>query len=662
MDAPRRAIGSPRLRALWAVVVVTVVACRANPDEPSRIADVDRSVDPCEDLYAFACNDWAGKQVELDGTNWRDRSFSGGKYMRYFDSNNLLEDARKSPSNDPGLAQLGTFYGSCMDEEAIERAGTTPFAPQLASIDNVHDPASLAMAIGALYEINANPLFKLGPAPAEADARRTIWEVWAQALGLGSETYGARDDAAKRKLSKYEHRIASVLTELRHDAAAATVDARAIVELETRLASSYPDPVTARVIKHHPEVGRAGLVAGLPHFAWDRFLAQIGVHDVGSVQITSPEYVSELDRLLISTPSSTWRAYLAFHLVDQYQGELPRRFRDLENTTSRSRYCVDVTWARLPDLMGQVYVRERFDAKRARPADAMVAALAHAMRTELAGASWLDPQTRNEAERKLANIAWLAGAPSHWKRYDVELGRATHAANLLALTRLQVSREIAMVGAPTDRELRLYSVAEPNASYVPHRNAIELPAGMWQTPYFDPDAPVAVNVGSIGMVIGHELTHAFDDQGAQYDVDGSLRNWWQPATYVEFRHRTQCVVDQYDRYTTAVGRVNGALSVGENIADIGGLKLAFAAYRQLRASNTDPGDERTDDQQFFLSFAQTFCRKATPDGYRWLLANDRHAPSEWRVNAAVSAMPEFATAFQCKTGARLAPVQRCSVW
>jgi predicted metalloendopeptidase len=421
--------------------LVTAVACRPKTDEPSRFADVDRSVDPCEDLYAFACNDWAGKVVQLVGTAWRDRSFGGGNYIRDYESHHLLEDARKSPGDDPVLAQLGTFYGSCMDEDAIEQAGTTPFAPQLASIDDVHDPASLAKAIGALYEIGANPLFVFGPLPAEADARRTIWQVSGQSLGLGPETYGARDDAAKQKLSRYEHRIATVLTELRHDAAAAQADAHAIVQLESRLATTFADPVSGRVVKVHPEVGRADLVAALPHFAWDRFLAEIGVHDVASVQITSPQYLSELDRLLLSTPSSTWRAYLAFHLVGQYQGGLPRRFRNPENTASRSGYCVDVTWARLHDLIGQVYVRDRFDAKRARPAEALVAALAHAMSAELERASWLDPQTRIQAARKLANIAWLVGAPSRWKRYDVELGRATYAANLLALTRLQVSRE-----------------------------------------------------------------------------------------------------------------------------------------------------------------------------------------------------------------------------
>jgi predicted metalloendopeptidase len=331
--------------------------------------------------------------------------------------------------------------------------------------------------------------------------------------------------------------------------------------------------------------------------------------------------------------------------------------------TPRSRICANITWARLYDAMGELYARDRYDDARARRANELATALTRAMHAELARASWLDAATRTEAERKLANIAWQVGVPSQWKRYDLALDRKAFASNLLALTKLQASRESATVGAPRDRTPEFFTVSAANAQYRRELNGIQIPAGILQAPLFDPAAPPAINFGSIGMVIGHELTHAFDDQGAKFDTDGSQRDWWNPATYAEFAGRTKCVIDQFDHYTTQAGNVNGALTVGENIADVGGLKLAFAAYHESRTATTrTTGSAFTNDQEFFLSFAQTFCRKARPDWARWALAHDPHAPSDWRVNATVSAMPEFAAAFSCKAGARLAPVTRCSVW
>jgi putative endopeptidase len=619
--------------------------------------DVDRSIDPCDDFDAFACNGWDA--TPEPGEEMRDVAFSRAARANEGYSHEVLERSRTSPGDDPLLRQLGTFYGSCMDEDAIERSGTTAFAPLLTAIADVHDPASLGAATAAMAWVGANPLFGFGPAPAAADVRRTIWVLSGLGLGLASETYGARDRAAREKLSKYEHGIASVLTGLGHDGRAAASEAHAIVVFETQLAAGYVGTETA----HNEEVGRAGLVSVFPHFAWDTFLAAIDVHDPISVQIKSQHYFGVVDHLLGSTPWNVWRAYLAFHLVDGYRNALPRRFRSPDDTTARWRTCSERTWTRLYDVMGQVYVRDRFDAPRARTANALVAALSRAMKAELSNASWLDERTRAEAERKLAGIAWQVGEPSRWKRYDVALDRAEYAANLLALTRLQTSREYAAVGAPPDREERNFTVAITNARYVPHHNAIEIPAGIWQAPFFDTDAPVAINLGSIGMVIGHELTHAFDNQGAKFDADGSVRDWWQPATYAEFTRRTKCVIDEFDRYKTAAGPVNGALTVGENIADLGGLKLAFAAYRELRApKSTVPSDGFTDDQLFFLSFAQTFCRKARLSWSRWALTHDAHAPSKTRINATVSAMPEFAAAFMCKPSAKLAPAEHCSVW
>jgi putative endopeptidase len=661
-----RSRGPVHTRMRWVVVAAAAIACHSKPepikapDVASRFDDVDTSVDPCEDFYSYACNTWNAATLLGSGEEVFERSFSTAGRASDEYSYSLLEQARKSPG-DPLLDQVGTFYASCMDEDAIERAGTTPFAPLLTSIDEVHDPASLATALAELQRAAANPLFGFGDVISDVDAKRTIWGLAGTGTGLYGETYRALDDTAKKQLAAYESRITSVLANLGHHDA--KVEAHAIVELETRLATLYLDPATARLTRRHAEVGRSGLAAALPHFDWDTFLAARGIDDVGAVKIISPKYLSELDTLLVSTPASTWRAHLAFHLVDDYQDALPRRFRDPDHNTPRRDYCTASTWRRLYDVMGQLYVRDRFEAKRERDAMSLARTIAGAMKSELANASWLDPQTRDEAERKLTSISWLVGAPQHWKRYDVPLDRSSYASNLLALTRLQVSRQDATIGGRTSREQRQYAVAVSNAQYVQGRNAIEMPPGVLQPPLFDPDAPVAVNYGAIGMVMAHELTHGFDDQGALYDSEGSQRDWWQPSTYAAFRSRTQCVRDQYSRYQYMASHVSGDLTVGEDIADIGGLKLAFAAYRSV--AQTEPRVRPwglTDDQQFFLSFAQTFCRKATLGWYRSTLATDTHAPSQIRVNGAVSAMPEFAAAFRCPSGARLAPAERCSVW
>ena len=638
---------------------------------------LDRTVDPCDDFYQFACGGWiAHTEIAADKPEAM-RSFVDIEDRNLEYEHAMLEQARLAPA-DPIAQQLGTFYASCMDEAAIDRAGLAPLRPLLAVIDKVKDTRSLTAALGALDAAGFSGLFELAPVQDAADARNVIAGIDQGGLGLPDRDYYLEPDEQTRGvLAAYQTYIESVLAALGRVPRAARQEAADVIALETEIARISKDKVARRDPRgNYHKIDRGGVARAMPRFDWDAFWAAVGLRGVRSVTVTSIDLLAGLDKLLAATRPDVWRSYLAFHVASDAAPLLTNRLEDIQfqftsaltgqpEQSPRWKRCVNHTVDALGDLVGQAFVRDRFGADAKTTAENQVRAIVAAMTANLDGLPWMDDATRARARAKLDAMTYQIGYPSRWKTYPFKLDVRTWAANAFAARRAERARQLAKIEKPVDRSDWQMTAPQVNAYYDPQLNGMVFPAGILQPPFYSLAAAIPVNLGGIGVIMGHELTHGFDDQGAQYDAAGNLASWWQPDTEQQFKQRTRCVVDQYTAYEVSGGtHLNGANTVGENIADIGGIKLSLAAYRALRsdAADTVIADGFTEDQQFFLGFGQAWCAKTRPDYERLLAMTDVHAPPRWRVNGALAATPDFARAFRCKTGSKMVPSRQCVVW
>lgn len=638
---------------------------------------LDRKVDPCEDFYQFACGGWIAK-TEIP----EDKPIAMRSFVSIEDRNSdfmyeVLEKLRKDPGKDPIHKQLAAYYGSCMDEPAIERAGIAPIARLRKDIDRITDEFSLSIAITSLHEAGFPVLFTMIPTQDAANAQQVIAGIDQGGLGLPDRDYYlSNDDQTKALRTAYHTYVAALLVDLGRKPEVAQREADAILALETEIARVSKDKVARRDPKGmYNKIDKAGVAKAMPNFNWKLYWRIAAVTSDG-VDVTSPEFLAGLDKLLTVTKPETWRAYLTFHLMSSAAGLLPKKFEQTKfKFTSaitgqpqqevRWKRCVAATDTALADLVGQVFVKERFQGDSKIAAESYVKAISEAMAKNLETLPWMDAQTKSKANAKRVAMAYQIGYPAKWRAYPFTPDPKRWGDNALVAMRLARDREIAKIGKPIDREDWSLSAATVNAYYNAQLNSMLFPAGILQPPFYSVENSIPVNLGAMGMVVGHELTHGFDDQGAQFDAVGNLVNWWQPDTEKQFKSRTQCVIDQYNQYTVAGGgKVNGANTVGENIADIGGVRLAYNAYRQLRSTAPDSviADGFTEDQQFFLAFGQAWCAKARPDYEKLLAAIDVHSPSQWRVNGTVSSTPDFAKAFRCKAGQKMAPAKQCVIW
>jgi len=645
--------------------------------DPSAL---DRSVDPCDDFYQFACGNWI-RTTEIPA----DKPIAMRSFVDIEDRNlaylhDVLERMRTSaaaPGADPLEKTLGAFYGSCMDEAAIEAAGPRPIARLLQTIDKVKDARSLSAAVSQLHAAGFGVLFSFGPIQDAKDARSVIADLDQGGLGLPDRDYYLKDDPQTKKLrAMYQDHVARMLATLGAKADVAAKEAAQIVALETELAKASKDKV-ARRDPHgmYNRLDRDGVEKAVPSFDWATFW-KVTRFKSQRITVGAPKFLEGLEQLVRTTPPAVWRAYLRFHLasqaapllsrkLEQTQFELQAALTGQAEMEPRWKRCVAHTDAALGDLLGQVFVRDRFAGASKRAAEDQIAAITAAMKQRIEALPWMDPATKQRAFAKLAAMSYQIGYPNKWRSYPFTVDPKAFGENALAARRHEQVRQLEKIGNPDDRDDWYMSAPTVNAYYDASRNGMVFPAGILQPPFYSVDAAIPVNLGAMGMVVGHELTHGFDDEGAHYDADGNLTSWWEPATANEFKRRTQCVVDQYSQYeVVGGGKLDGANTAGENIADIGGVKLAFAAYRALRAPAADTvvADGFTEDQQFFLAFGQAWCAKMRPDYEQLLAAVDVHSPAKWRVNGTLSATPEFERAFACKPTAKLVPKTRCEVW
>jgi len=637
---------------------------------------IDRSADPCEDFYRFACGAFLDHaEIPADLASWRPATQVRKANEDFL--HDTLERARSAPESDPVLGRLGAFYGSCMDEPAIEQAGIGPVRPLLDAVDAIHDVRSLHEAIFVLHRAGVSAYFHLFSAEDLRDSRRTIAWLDQHGLGLPERDYYLASDAHARELrGQYQRHVARMLELAGAAPAAAAQMAGEVVRLETELAR-IARPILERrdSLAMYHKIDRAGVLATAKRFPWADYFASQGVPDLQDINVTSTDYLAAMVELVLREKPSAWKPYLRWQVLASFAPALSQAFVDEDfalrkiltgqrELEPRWKRCVRATNNALAELLARPFVAARYtEHARAMTLD-LIDHVRAAMRADLAQLSWMDDATRAIAQAKLDRMRNVIGYPSQPKSYDFEIRRTSYGENVVASARYEVQRALRKAGRPVELEDWEMPPVTVDAFYNASLNSMNFPAGILQPPFFSEHYIAAVNYGGTGATIGHELTHGFDDDGAKYDADGNLHDWWSAASQREFKARTSCVIEQYNRYEPLPGiHVNGALTVGENIADIGGVKLAFAAYRRARAGQVPlSADGFTEDQVFFVAHAQGWCDKTRPEVVEMNLKTDPHTPRKFRVNGVMADLPEFAAAFSCAADRPMNPKDRCEVW
>jgi putative endopeptidase len=668
---PSASGGSPGSTAASHVIEASLESVGLDP------LALDRSVDPCSDFYQFSCGNWIEQtQIPADEPAWT-RSFHEIRKRNELELQRILEEASQSKA-DPGTQKIGAFYAACMDEAAVDSAGIKPIASLLAKLTSVKDAKSLTAFTTELHGLGIWPFFDLSPVQDPKDASRWVANLDQGGLGLPDRDYYLRDDEASRKLlGVYQAHVERMLVLAGMPKARAQAGAADVLKIETALAKVS----RTRVERRDPtsmfnRLEREQLAHAAPAFKWDSYFEHLGLGQVKGLNVTAPKFFEGLEPVLSKTSPAALQAYLEWHIVSTLARQLSRPFLEesfaLEQALTgqaelrpRWRRCVAATDDALGDLLGQAYVSTSFAGASKQAAEGLVHAISNSFRSDLAGLSWMDEPTRARAADKLTNMAYLIGYPEQWKSYDFEVSRTAHAQNVLRGRAFELKRDLAKVGQAVDPKEWQMSPPTVNAYYDAQLNHMVFPAGILQPPFYDVKSGDPVNLGAIGMVVGHELTHGFDDEGSQYDAKGNLENWWSPEVSKRFKEKTACVAKQYSSYEALPGlNVNGDLTLGENIADMGGVKLAFEAYRALRKDAPEKilAGGFTEDQQFFLAVGQAWCAKYRPEYERLMVQVNPHSPPRFRIRGPLSNLPEFAEAFTCPAGSAMQAKNLCSVW
>jgi putative endopeptidase len=642
-----------------------------------ELGSMDRSVDPCVDFYRFSCGGWIKKNpIPADQVSWSVSS-------RMEDDNKLvlrdiLEQAAKpSPARDAATQKIGDYYAACMDEKAINAAGAKPLAQALEKIDRLNSDEELADVAAAMaYD---NVLFHFRSDQDYKDSTQVIGELDEGGLGLPDRDYYLRNDPHMRKLRKqYEAHMQRMLELLGDSPEKAKSEAGQVLRIETALAKgSMPRLDRRDPQKLYHKMSSAEFEAIAPAFPWKEYFARVGMTGLRSLNVTHPEFFKAMNAELKKRSLADWKAYLRWHLVHVSAAYLSEPFvnetfdfygrtllgaKELE---PRWKRCVAYVDNDLGEALGQAYVERTFSPEAKQRAVKIVEQVEAAMQREIEALPWMSAPTKQQALEKLHAVTNKIGYPGQWRDYStLEISREDAVGNALRARRFEFDRQLAKIGKPVDRGEWQMTPPTVNAYYDPQLNDINFPAGILQPPLFDPGSDAAPNYGDTGATVGHELTHGFDDEGRQFDAGGNLRDWWTPEDARQFKQRASCVVDQYSHYTFVDHiKVNGQLTLGENVADLGGVLLAYMAWKdQTKGEKLQPIDGFTPEQRFFIGYGQGWCSDTRDATKRMWATVDPHSPDALRVNGVVSNLPEFQQAFHCKPESPMVRKNQCRVW
>ena len=652
-------------------------AAQAKPEPPAvDEGAMDKSVDPCTDFYQYACGSWMKKTpIPEDRARWT-RSFSEMNERNQALLHDILEkNARGEPDPaDPYAQKVGDFYSTCMDEQKAETASLQTLRGELAKVDAVKEAKGLAREVARLQARGARAFFGFGSQQDFKDATKVIGGADQGGLGLPDRDYYLKDDAKMKELrALYESHVVEMLKLAGTGEGDAQKQAKTVMAIETALARGSMDKVDRRdPNKVYHRIERAGLKKAAPHFLWDTYFTEVGAPAVQAINVVVPEFFTAMDKL-IAQPSrlNDVKTYLRWKTVEAAAPTLGKAFVEesfrltkaltgAKAILPRWKRCVEMTDQALGEALGRSFVTTTLGDEGKAIAKEMIEGIEGAFADNLAQVDWMDDAARAASQDKLRKINNKVGYPDRWRDYStMSIGKESLLANVAEAARFETHRDLDKIGKPVDRNEFGMTPPTVNAYYDPSMNEMVFPAGIMQPPFFKTDAPEAANYGGLGMVMGHELTHGFDDQGRQFDGSGNLNEWWSSHVSDAFKERAECVAKQYDGYTAVDDvKLNGHLTLNENIADIGGVKLALAALRQKPGGQLDAKAE----QDFFVAFAQGWCTNQRPEAARLQAQTNPHSTAQWRVNGPVSDNPDFAKAFSCQAGAAMAPQNRCTVW
>jgi putative endopeptidase len=645
-------------------------------------ARMDETVAACTDFYQYANGGWL-KTTEIPGAYPSWGSFNILAENNRKTLREILEESAKNAKAKPGSNEqkVGDFYATCTDEAKREAEGAKPLTPYLARIDKVADVKGLGALVTEFHKAGLPSLFGFGSLPDLKNSSTVIGFAGQGGLSLPSNEYYTKTDEKSVKLrADYVLHVTNMFQLLGDAPEQAAKNAQAVMAIETRLAQNSRDPVKLRDLSTQYNImGAADLAKLTPNFSWSDYFAGLGLPRDLQINVAHPEFFQAADKMLTEVAVADWKNYLRWHLVHATADALSSKF-ETENfnffgktLSGRKeqhpiwRRCTSSADANLGEALGQVYVARAFTPASKARMQTMITNLIAAFDERIRKSDWMSDQTRKAATAKLAAFQQKIGYPDKWIDYSrLNVTRESYAANLIRSSEFVQARDLAKIGKPLDRGEWGMTPPTVNAYNNWLQNEIVFPAGILQPPFFNPEADDAINYGAIGAVIGHEITHGFDDQGAKFDLQGNLKDWWTAADLKNFQTRSECVVNQFSAFEVEPGlNVIGKLVSGESIADLGGLTVAYEAYQKSIAGKRPENiDGFTPEQRFFFGWAQVWASKDTPEFARLVTQSDPHPLSRFRVNGPLSNMPQFAAAFNCKAGAPMVRPEkdRCQVW
>jgi putative endopeptidase len=652
----------------------------AKAAEGFSIDNIDKTAEPCTDFYQYACGNWMKTaEIPADQPQWV--SFIEIDERNKVTLREILEKAAvDSPTRTALEQKIGDYYSSCMDGQAADAKGIDPLKAELARIAAVKDKPALIDAVARVHLIGPNPLFRFYSQPDLHNAEMVIAYVDQGGLTLPDRDYYIKDDAKMTEMRKHLVDYATQLFTLAGQTPQQAVEsAETVLRIETGLAKASMDRTLRRDPKNRDhKMSREQAVALASNFYLNRYFDDTGAPGFAELNVTNPEFFKQVNALLGAEPLEAWKTYVSWHMLDAAAPWLSKPFVDANfkmrqyltgqaQIQERWKRCVDSTDEALGEALGQKYVELTFGADGKQRMLKMVDALESALDQDIRTLPWMTDDTKKQAKLKLEAIRNKIGYPDVWRDYSkLTIQRGDLIGNFLRANEFESRRQIAKIGKPLDRKEWGMTPPTVNAYYNGSRNEIVFPAGILQPPFFDKSMDDAINFGGIGVVIGHELTHGFDDQGRKFDPQGNLRDWWTPRDGQEFEKRASCIADEYGSFVAVDDmKLNGKLTLGENTADNGGARIALMALRQMLAQTgqTDKKiDGYTPEQRFFLGWGRVWCQKRRPEYSRMLVSVDPHSPGKYRVNGVVQNMPEFQQAWGCKAGQAMVRENACRVW
>ncbi|RUR13593.1 M13 family metallopeptidase [Legionella sp. km772] len=648
-------------------------------NDPLHLNWINKQIKPSEDFYTYANGSWQkNNPIPPEYSSWGTFNILNERVLDII--HQMLIKASENKNAKPGSLEqkIGDFYYSGMDESLINKEGFTPLNTEFKAIENIKNLADLQKEIAQLHLIGVDALFNFGSMQDFKDSSLVIGAVMQGGLGLPDRDYYLKDDPKFKHIrDAYLEHLSKIFQLLGDKPEAAANEAKTVMKIETELAKASMSQIEQRdphAIYHMKLVNELGKDS--PNFNWPDYFAAMGQGQIKMINLAMPQFFARLDKLLTETSSDDWKTYLRWHLIDQYASYLSQPFVEqnfkmtqaitgTEKLLPRWKRVVGTESAALGFAIGKIYVDKYFPPNSKKEVMGILQNIRAVLSEDLQTLKWMTPATRTAALKKLELMQERIGYPEKWRDYSsLKIDRGPYVLNVMRANQFLVQRDLKKIGKPLDRTEWAMSPQTINAYYDPSMNNLNMPAGILQPPFFDPKAPAAVNYGSVGFVMGHEMTHGFDDQGAQFDGNGNLKNWWSPSDLTKFNQATQCISDQFSKYVVDGDmHVQGKLVVGEATADLGGITLAYKAFhRSSEYKQAKVIDGMTPDQQFFLGVAHVWANNMRPQQMRNQVTTDPHPPAQYRVNGSLANMPEFQAAFGIPDDSPMVNKPRCVIW